>query len=126
MSLLVKRYYISQRHGVPHGTVNLLNLCSLKSIFLIFFIFFFIIILVKLSRKIAPIFENLSKDYPDIKFVKVDVDQVQEAAAINQINSVPTFKFLYNDTTVKSVSLLGCYFIRYLIIILFLIDGWRR
>lgn len=42
-------------------------------------------------RQIAPIFEELAKDYADkIKFVKVNVDQVTESVATYGIMSIPT------------------------------------
>lgn len=44
-------------------------------------------------RKIGPIFETLSKDHSKISFYKIDVDQVANAAAKNNIRGVPTFQF---------------------------------
>ena len=44
-------------------------------------------------KTIAPKFGELSKKYPTVQFVKVDVDEVSEVADICQVKSLPTFKF---------------------------------
>ena len=44
-------------------------------------------------KRIAPFFENLSKKYADVSFVKVDVDDLSDAAAAAGVQSVPTFQF---------------------------------
>lgn len=43
-------------------------------------------------KLISPVFAELSKSYPDIKFGKVNVEKVQDG----QVLKVPTFKF-YSD-----------------------------
>ena len=48
-------------------------------------------------KAIAPIFEKLSNDFPDLTFAKIDVDDVQEAAVENSIRSVPTFMFFNGE-----------------------------
>jgi thioredoxin 1 len=47
-------------------------------------------------RMIAPRFEELatSNKYPDVSFLKVDVDDVQELAIRFKIRSMPTFLFI--------------------------------
>ena len=42
-------------------------------------------------RQIAPHFAKLSALYPDVHFAKVDVDEVQEVAAAENVRSMPTF-----------------------------------
>lgn len=54
-------------------------------------------------RAIAPVFEQLSQDYPDISFTKIDVDQLPAAASSASIRSVPTFIFKNNGNTVAEV-----------------------
>lgn len=51
-------------------------------------------------RMIAPIFTQLAEEYSDIKFIKIDVDEVPEAASKNKIQSVPTFMFLSDGTKI--------------------------
>ncbi len=41
-------------------------------------------------RAFGPIFEQVSEKYPDIPFVKVDVDESSEIAEAAQIRAVPT------------------------------------
>ena len=53
---------------------------------------------------IAPIYENLSKDHPDVIFSKIDIDEVPEAADDNDIRSVPTFQFWNGDNKMSEVS----------------------
>ena len=43
---------------------------------------------------IAPIFEQLSKKFPNIAFVKIDVDALPGAAQEFSVSSVPTFVFI--------------------------------
>ena len=43
--------------------------------------------------KIAPFFESLAVKYPDVVFIKVDVDQGEEIAAERGIEAMPTFHF---------------------------------
>jgi thioredoxin 1 len=42
---------------------------------------------------IAPIFDKLSIEYPNISFIKIDVDQLADTAQNYRIQSVPTFMF---------------------------------
>lgn len=43
--------------------------------------------------KIAPFLDSLSTKYPDVVFIKVDVDQGEEIAAERGIEAMPTFHF---------------------------------
>ena len=51
-------------------------------------------------KAIAPIFEGLSADYPDISFLKVDIDDNQKAAGDSGIKSIPTFHFANGQSKV--------------------------
>lgn len=51
-------------------------------------------------QRIAPIFEELSKKYPNARFFKVDVDQNQDLAAAQGVTAMPTFIFFRNKTKV--------------------------
>mmetsp|Transcript_20046 Transcript_20046/g.33781 ORF Transcript_20046/g.33781 Transcript_20046/m.33781 type:complete len:129 (+) Transcript_20046:29-415(+) len=42
---------------------------------------------------IGPVVEKLAKVHPDITFVKIDIDDLPEAADYGKIRSVPTFQF---------------------------------
>ena len=44
-------------------------------------------------KAIAPRFEALSTEFPDISFLKIDIDANPEAAGDAGIKSVPTFQF---------------------------------
>ncbi|WP_421789183.1 thioredoxin [Gardnerella sp. DNF01205] len=41
-------------------------------------------------RSFGPIFEKVSEKYPEIPFVKVDIDESNEIATVAQIQAVPT------------------------------------
>jgi thioredoxin 1 len=41
-------------------------------------------------RAFAPVFEQASKDHPDLVFGKIDTDAQQELAAMFEIRSIPT------------------------------------
>merc|ERR1711918_7866 len=44
-------------------------------------------------QRIGPVFVEMAKDYPDIEFVKVDVDENEETAQACGISAMPTFQF---------------------------------
>ncbi|TMW69850.1 hypothetical protein Poli38472_002006 [Pythium oligandrum] len=54
--------------------------------------------------KIAPFYESLSAKYPAAIFAKVDVDEVEEVAAEENVNSMPTFKVFKNGKCVDELS----------------------
>ncbi|XP_008470376.1 thioredoxin-like protein 1 [Diaphorina citri] len=47
-------------------------------------------------QRIAPVFEQLSRKYPNAAFFKVDVDQNQDLAAAQGVSAMPTFIFFRN------------------------------
>lgn len=54
-------------------------------------------------KAIAPQIEALSKAHENVKFYKVDVDEVQEVAAENGISAMPTFLFFKNGEKIDTV-----------------------
>ncbi|KAI6657358.1 Thioredoxin-like [Oopsacas minuta] len=46
---------------------------------------------------IGPKFIDLIPNYPNIKFVKVDVDENSETAEKYNVSAMPTFKFIHNQ-----------------------------
>lgn len=44
-------------------------------------------------RFIAPYFEELAEENPDVEFVKVDVDDAEDVAGECGISAMPTFQF---------------------------------
>ena len=48
-------------------------------------------------KMVAPIFEELSNEYPDITIYKVDTEVEQELAAVFQIRSIPSILFIPLD-----------------------------
>ena len=42
-------------------------------------------------KSMHPVFESLSKKYPDVKFARVNVDQNQNISAKFAVQSIPTF-----------------------------------
>jgi thioredoxin 1 len=50
---------------------------------------------------ISPIFEQLKDKYPNVTFLKVDVDEADEIAQERQIQSMPTFQFFVAGNMVE-------------------------
>ncbi|XP_060605876.1 uncharacterized protein LOC132758317 [Ruditapes philippinarum] len=51
-------------------------------------------------RAIAPKIEQFSKTYPEVVFIKVDVDDVSEVAKKCDISAMPTFHLMKNGDKV--------------------------
>ena len=51
-------------------------------------------------KMLAPIIEELDKELPDVLFVKVDVDEAQELAAMFGISSIPTVYYFKDKKSV--------------------------
>jgi thioredoxin len=54
-------------------------------------------------KKIAPILEQLSHQYPEVKFLKVDTDKNPDIAAPRRISSIPTFHFVVNNRVLEEM-----------------------
>jgi len=52
---------------------------------------------------IAPAFEQLSKQYTNVNFLKCDVDAAEDVAAVYKITAMPTFIFLKGSNQVAQV-----------------------
>mmetsp|Transcript_16058 Transcript_16058/g.15464 ORF Transcript_16058/g.15464 Transcript_16058/m.15464 type:complete len:135 (-) Transcript_16058:240-644(-) len=44
--------------------------------------------------QIAPKFQRLSEEYPNVVFIKVDVDKCPSIAKAYKVSAMPTFKFI--------------------------------
>jgi len=49
---------------------------------------------------IGPLFEELSENYDNVIFVKVDVDENPDTAAQYSVSAMPTFVFIKNGEVV--------------------------
>ncbi|KAI8509746.1 Thioredoxin domain-containing protein 2 [Branchiostoma belcheri] len=54
-------------------------------------------------RMIAPVFEKLAEENPDVIFVKVDVDANDETAGACGISAMPTFQCYKNGAKVEEM-----------------------
>ena len=54
-------------------------------------------------QKVAPIFVELSEKFPDIEFLKVDVDVADEISEGFEVTSLPTFIFLNKGNIYKKI-----------------------
>lgn len=52
---------------------------------------------------ISPVFEELSSKHPDLIFLKVDVDNVEEVASECAISAMPTFQVWKNGEKVDEL-----------------------
>ena len=55
-------------------------------------------------KRIYPVLQQLSDQYPQVGFYKVDIDELQDVAQHFGIDSVPSFKFIYNNKIVAEFS----------------------
>lgn len=53
-------------------------------------------------KMIAPVLEKLDAEYPNIRIVKVDVDQSQDIAARFGVQSIPTLIMFNNGKAVET------------------------
>ncbi|RLV89088.1 Thioredoxin-1 [Spathaspora sp. JA1] len=54
-------------------------------------------------KMIAPLLEKFSSEYPQVKFLKVDVDQFGSIAQEYEVTSMPTIIFFKNGQQVQKV-----------------------
>ncbi len=54
-------------------------------------------------KVIAPRFEQLSAKYPNVSFVKVDVDVAKDVAQSQGVRAMPTFKLYKNGKQLEEV-----------------------
>lgn len=52
-------------------------------------------------QMLAPVMEEVSKEYPDVEFYKVNIDEEQELAIENSVFSIPTIVFLKDGQEAK-------------------------
>ncbi|KAF8140560.1 thioredoxin-like protein [Boletus edulis] len=52
---------------------------------------------------IAPAFEALAKQYPNVNFVKCDVDAAKDVASTYKVSAMPTFVFLQGSKQVHMI-----------------------
>jgi thioredoxin len=45
-------------------------------------------------QRIGPVFAKMADDFPDIKFVKIDVDEAEDLSASFNVEAMPTFVFM--------------------------------
>jgi thioredoxin len=48
-------------------------------------------------KMLAPVLEDLSQEYSDVNFYKIEIDDQNELASVFQIRSVPTLLFCQMD-----------------------------
>ena len=53
-------------------------------------------------QTMAPIFEGLAAEFPNVEFVKVDVDDASEIAEDCGVTSMPTFQFFKGGAMVQN------------------------
>lgn len=54
-------------------------------------------------KMIAPFFQELSEEFQDVVFLKVDVDEVEDVAGQYNVSSIPKFVFIKNKNQVAEM-----------------------
>ena len=49
-------------------------------------------------RMLAPLLDELEREYPDVKFCKINVDEERSLAAEFRVESIPMVAFVKDDT----------------------------
>ena len=52
-------------------------------------------------RMLSPLIEALSETHPEVKFVKINVDENMELAMVNRISAIPALKLFKNGQAVR-------------------------
>ena len=55
-------------------------------------------------KTIAPVFEQMAEDNPDVLFVKVDVDDASDITEACNVTTMPTFQFYKSGEKVGEFS----------------------
>lgn len=55
-------------------------------------------------KAIKPVYESLSKDYPEVAFGKIDIDENPDAANDYEIRTIPTFVFNQGEKVISKFS----------------------
>lgn len=55
-------------------------------------------------KMIGPIFEGMASEFPDVEFLKVDVDDAEDVAAKCGIQAMPTFQVFKGGEKVDEMS----------------------
>jgi thioredoxin 1 len=50
---------------------------------------------------LSPLVEKLSKEHPELKVIKIDVDQAEEIAATYSVYSIPTLIYFENGKALR-------------------------
>ena len=53
-------------------------------------------------KTMAPIIEEISKEYKEVKFVKIDIDKNEELAIKYNVMSIPTMLIMKNGEVIKT------------------------
>jgi thioredoxin 1 len=56
----------------------------------------------KPCKEIAPFIEELVVNYPNITFLKIDIEESSEISDYHNISSIPYFKFYKNEIEITS------------------------
>jgi thioredoxin 1 len=58
-------------------------------------------------KVLTPQIESLAKNYENVVFVKVDVDEFEDIASTHQISAMPTIMFYKNGHLLKNDTVVG-------------------
>ncbi len=58
-------------------------------------------------KVLGPQLESLSKVYPNVVFLKVDVDEFEDIASSHQVSAMPTIMFYKNGHLIKDDTVVG-------------------